>query len=310
MQDVQGASSRLPAPQPIRCTPAPYRTLAPCAGGCGPRCAVATGPCFACRDSALSHTLTPPHALLSPVSSTASLSASSPPFNFQVQDTSCCLLFGFKVAFGGGRSTGFGMIYDSLVAAKKFEPKYRLTRVRPAAIIVAVGRGGLWRRVGGRGGPCCWEEWLEAAVPPPHRHRSCCAVWYGQGEDHGPQAAQGEEEPCQEGAPHLPAAPAPAPRNACNALLAQPPHATMEVSSPCPLYPDRCVVSRRPRRWALRRQLLVDSSRRWDINENIICVRFYATANWASVIYSESKTKTDTRETRARETVLLLGDHC
>ena len=48
----------------------------------------------------------------------------------QVQDPSCCLLFGFKVAFGGGRSTGFGMIYDSLVAAKKFEPKYRLTRVR------------------------------------------------------------------------------------------------------------------------------------------------------------------------------------
>ena len=126
------------------------------------------------------------------------------PFNLQVQDTSCCLLFGFKVAFGGGRSTGFGMIYDSLVAAKKFEPKSRLTRVRPAAIIVAVGRGGLWRRVGGRGGPCCWEEWLEAAVPPPHRHRSCCAVWYGQGQDHGPQAAQGEEEPCQEGAPHPP----------------------------------------------------------------------------------------------------------
>merc|ERR1712166_1620887 len=51
--------------------------------------------------------------------------------------------------------------------------------------------------------------------------------------------------------------------------------------------PRRCVVSRRPRRWALRRQLLVDSSWRWDINENIICVRFYATANWASVIYSE-----------------------
>ena len=46
----------------------------------------------------------------------------------QVQDPSCCLLFGFKVAFGGGRSSGFGMIYDNLVAAKKFEPKYRLTR--------------------------------------------------------------------------------------------------------------------------------------------------------------------------------------
>merc|ERR1712166_1658574 len=84
------------------------------------------------------------------------------------------------------------------------------------------------------------------AQVPPH------AVWYGQGQDHGPQAAQRGRT-----------------------------------------VPRRCVVSRRPRRWALRRQLLVDSSRRWDINENIICVRFYATANWASVIYSESKTKTD-----------------
>ena len=46
----------------------------------------------------------------------------------QVADPSCILLYGFKVAFGGGRSTGFGMIYDSLVAAKKYEPKYRLTR--------------------------------------------------------------------------------------------------------------------------------------------------------------------------------------
>ena len=47
---------------------------------------------------------------------------------YKVADPSCVLLYGFKVAFGGGRSTGFGMIYDSLVAAKKFEPKYRLIR--------------------------------------------------------------------------------------------------------------------------------------------------------------------------------------
>merc|ERR1712110_1352807 len=46
---------------------------------------------------------------------------------YKVADPSCILLFGFKVAYGGGRSTGFGMIY-SLTAAKKFEPKYRLTR--------------------------------------------------------------------------------------------------------------------------------------------------------------------------------------
>ncbi|KAH8972641.1 hypothetical protein BDL97_01G001500 [Sphagnum fallax] len=30
--------------------------------------------------------------------------------------------------FGGGKSTGFSLIYDSVDAAKKFEPKYRLIR--------------------------------------------------------------------------------------------------------------------------------------------------------------------------------------
>ena len=47
-----------------------------------------------------------------------------------------------------------------------------------------------------------------------------------------------------------------------------------------PLDPGRCVVSRRPRRWARRERLLVDSSRR-DVNENsIICVYArYATAD-------------------------------
>ena len=38
------------------------------------------------------------------------------------------LPFDAAVAFGGGRSTGFGKIYDSLPAAQKFETKYRLTR--------------------------------------------------------------------------------------------------------------------------------------------------------------------------------------
>jgi len=32
--------------------------------------------------------------------------------------------------FGGGKSTGFGLVYDNLDSAKKFEPKYRLIRVR------------------------------------------------------------------------------------------------------------------------------------------------------------------------------------
>jgi ribosomal protein S24E len=36
--------------------------------------------------------------------------------------------FGFKTNFGGGKSTGFALIYDTMDFAKKFEPKYRLAR--------------------------------------------------------------------------------------------------------------------------------------------------------------------------------------
>ncbi|KAI8096170.1 ribosomal protein L23/L15e core domain-containing protein [Halteromyces radiatus] len=38
-------------------------------------------------------------------------------------------VFGFKTHFGGGRTTGFGLIYDSVESLKKFEPKYRLVRI-------------------------------------------------------------------------------------------------------------------------------------------------------------------------------------
>ncbi|XP_064216495.1 small ribosomal subunit protein eS24-like [Aotus nancymaae] len=37
-------------------------------------------------------------------------------------------VFGFRTHFGGGKTTGFGMIYDSLDYAKKNETKYRLAR--------------------------------------------------------------------------------------------------------------------------------------------------------------------------------------
>lgn len=39
-------------------------------------------------------------------------------------------VFGFQTCFGGGKSTGFALIYDTLDHAKKFEPKYRLQRVK------------------------------------------------------------------------------------------------------------------------------------------------------------------------------------
>merc|ERR1719327_1578487 len=47
---------------------------------------------------------------------------------YKVHDSQCIQLFGFKTMFGGGRSTGFGLIYENLDKMKKFEPKYRLKR--------------------------------------------------------------------------------------------------------------------------------------------------------------------------------------
>lgn len=46
----------------------------------------------------------------------------------KVKDPATVFIFGFRTAFGGGKSTGFGLIYDTLEAAKKFEPKHRLIR--------------------------------------------------------------------------------------------------------------------------------------------------------------------------------------
>lgn len=43
-------------------------------------------------------------------------------------DPNAVITFGFKTAFGGNRSTGFALIYDTVDAAKKFEPKFRLAR--------------------------------------------------------------------------------------------------------------------------------------------------------------------------------------
>ncbi|VDM49227.1 unnamed protein product [Toxocara canis] len=37
--------------------------------------------------------------------------------------------YGFRCQFGGGKSSGFALIYDTLDFAKKFEPKYRLLRL-------------------------------------------------------------------------------------------------------------------------------------------------------------------------------------
>jgi small subunit ribosomal protein S24e len=49
---------------------------------------------------------------------------------YKVPEVNRINTFGFRTDFGGGRSTGFALIYDTIEAAQKFEPKYRLARVR------------------------------------------------------------------------------------------------------------------------------------------------------------------------------------
>ena len=49
-------------------------------------------------------------------------------------------VFGFRTQYGGGKSTGFGLIYDSTEALKKFEPRYRLIRIGQATKIERASR--------------------------------------------------------------------------------------------------------------------------------------------------------------------------
>jgi small subunit ribosomal protein S24e len=47
---------------------------------------------------------------------------------FKVEDPAVVFLFGMRTQFGGGKTTGFALVYDNLTVAKKNEPKYRLIR--------------------------------------------------------------------------------------------------------------------------------------------------------------------------------------
>lgn len=49
-------------------------------------------------------------------------------------------VFGFRTHYGGGKSTGFALIYDSPEAMKKFEPHYRLVRYGMASKIEKASR--------------------------------------------------------------------------------------------------------------------------------------------------------------------------
>ncbi|KHN43211.1 40S ribosomal protein S24-2 [Glycine soja] len=58
---------------------------------------------------------------------------------YDVKDPNTVFVFKFRTHFGGGKSTGFGLIYDTVENAKKYEPKYRLIRWRDIAAIALNG---------------------------------------------------------------------------------------------------------------------------------------------------------------------------
>lgn len=85
-------------------------------------------------------------------------------------------MFGFRTAFGGGKSTGFALVYDNKEALK-FEPRYRLIRVSTAASWTGLSSG---KQL---------NEGLTLAFP----------VWSRAEEGpHCTQAPQGAQEPSQE----------------------------------------------------------------------------------------------------------------
>merc|ERR1711974_446064 len=47
---------------------------------------------------------------------------------YKVSDEKTIFLFGFSTQFGGGKSSGFGLIYDTIANARCYEPRYRLMR--------------------------------------------------------------------------------------------------------------------------------------------------------------------------------------
>ncbi|KAI5843754.1 ribosomal protein L23/L15e core domain-containing protein [Tricharina praecox] len=50
-------------------------------------------------------------------------------------DKDAVSVFGLRTHFGGGKTTGFALIYDSVDSLKKFEPHYRLVRYGQASKI-------------------------------------------------------------------------------------------------------------------------------------------------------------------------------
>jgi len=62
---------------------------------------------------------------------------------FKVKDPSTVIPFSFKTAYGGGKSTGFVCVYNSLEEAKKLHTKCHLTRLGLIDKVERKGRNGI-----------------------------------------------------------------------------------------------------------------------------------------------------------------------
>merc|ERR1719231_2171245 len=63
---------------------------------------------------------------------------------YKVKDENQVVLAGFRTAFGGGKSTGFARVYNSIDDAKKFEgKKYLLVRQGVVEKVEKKGRKGI-----------------------------------------------------------------------------------------------------------------------------------------------------------------------
>jgi hypothetical protein len=102
-------------------------------------------------------------------------------------------LYGFRTAFGGGKSTGFGLVYDSPEAAKKLVPKYLQIRVRTATCC-AVAETRFLRTTA-----CAGQSAQPASEPRPPPLRVRPTGWHRRPRDQVPQADQGAQEPRDEG---------------------------------------------------------------------------------------------------------------
>lgn len=120
-------------------------------------------------------------------------------------------VFGLRTQFGGGKTTGFAMIYDSPEAMKKFEPRYRLVRVGMATKIERASRQ--QRRSSPTSdsvlhrGKNCWSDgpWcffvVSAAVVsrrPRQGMRRCCRFYGRRADKTFPSYRQAAQEPAED----------------------------------------------------------------------------------------------------------------